>query len=214
MKMESKTKEFQELQEKYGLYESWDQDTLMKITESKEDMEKFTSKSTDEMLGHINDKLSPFVFVLHVSHRLLDSNKKFESLMQQVGVHGENLDDLESGIRVYLNSKGDLFDRLNAYLCLLAFSDVNDEESVKKIKEIDKNQIIEDLNKLQTIVVKCDVGLATICLNSLIDLIYRIDEYYFEITGERVLEEKEDFKDKLDQYSKFVEKYLNEEDPE
>lgn len=185
------------LESKFGKYSTWNNETLFQIASNKELMGMFDSRLTDELLKEKNEKIDDKIFALDIGYRLTESNEKYRKIVEEFAMNKITEKEL-----IYRTVKScdeeSLFDRLNTALILISGSVTSDTFEEDLLKRINEEQLIKDLNTVQEIIVKLDISSGLITLQALIELIYKIQEYYFERTEKNVLIETEEFIKKND----------------
>lgn len=198
-----------------GKIEDWDNDAIYKIASSKEAMDLFDADLTSEVLKHdIKDEdTKRKMYTLDVGYKLRDSNIIFKDLLEKVITNQITETQLNKKLSDLLK-KPDLsdYDRINIYIMILS-GQISREENQRDnefLSLLNKEEIKTCLDRVQEIIISLDIDSGLIVSQGLITVLYRIQEYYFEIYKEDLLVPIEGFEDRCEAISDLTLKTIEE----
>ena len=208
-----------ELFNQFGEYKNWTDETLALIAKD--------NSSSDLLLEAINlgeissekgenESIDSMIFCIETGVKLSKSNRLFIKELERVRSYSETepdkcINELEKLLRQQLGSDN-LFSRLTAFMALLSHSGDASSNFCDSLVEEYENQILKDLDEAQSLIVKLDTIEGLSIIEELLGIFYGIQEFYFERYGKKIIQEKEEFRNKLEEISEAIMRFSNDEE--
>ena len=196
------------LEEQFGKYENWTELEMNRIANNENLIKLFNPEITNELLKRENKEISDIIFTLNIGMRMSDSNDLFKRYLIDIIENKPNAQERAKTLAEEKLLSPDLFMRLNAYLLVLS-GQIEDEELLNRVINLE-DVVKVDTDELQQIMLKIEPESGMIIIQSAIEMLYRIQEFYFERTERNIVVESEEFKELCKNITEAVKMLLKE----
>lgn len=196
------------LEEQFGKYENWTELEMNRIANNENLIKLFNPEVTNELLKRENKEISDIIFTLNIGMRMSDSNDLFKRYLIDIIENKPNAQERAKTLAEEKLLSPDLFMRLNAYLLVLS-GQIEDEELLNRVINLE-DVVKVDTDELQQIMLKIEPESGMIIIQSAIEMLYRIQEFYFERTERNIVVESEEFKELCKNITEAVKMLLKE----
>ena len=196
------------LEEQFGKYENWTELEMNRIANNENLIKLFNPEITNELLKRENKEISDIIFTLNIGMRMSDSNDLFKRYLIDIIENKPNAQERAKTLAEEKLLSPDLFMRLNAYLLVLS-GQIEDEELLNRVINLE-DVVKVDTDELQQIMLKIEPESGMIIIQAAIEMLYRIQEFYFERTERNIVVESEEFKELCKNITEAVKMLLKE----